>query len=29
MVYDSHWNQLGHEIVAKTVIESLQDLIFP
>jgi hypothetical protein len=25
MVYDSHWNQLGHEIVAETVIESLQE----
>ncbi|MBN1535552.1 MAG: hypothetical protein JW908_02385 [Anaerolineales bacterium] len=23
MVYDSHWNQLGHQIVAETVYESL------
>jgi hypothetical protein len=29
MVYDSHWNQLGHEIVAETVIESLQQATCP
>ena len=23
MVYDSHWNQRGHEIVADTVVDSL------
>jgi hypothetical protein len=29
MVYDSHWNQLGHQIVAETVIESLQKATCP
>ena len=29
MVYDSHWNQLGHQIVAKTVVESLKKATCP
>jgi hypothetical protein len=29
MVYDSHWNQLGHEIVAEAVIKTLQNAPCP
>jgi len=29
MVYDSHWNQLGHQIIAETIIESLQKATCP
>lgn len=29
MVYDSHWNQLGHDLVAETVIEALSKASCP
>ena len=29
MVYDSHWNQLGHDMVADTVVESLSKASCP
>ena len=29
MVYDSHWNQLGHQIVAETIFESLEKAACP
>ena len=29
MVYDSHWNQLGHQIVAEVIAESLQHAACP
>jgi hypothetical protein len=29
MVYDSHWNQLGHRIVAETVVQSLTEATCP
>ncbi len=29
MVYDSHWNQLGHQIVAETIFESLKKAACP
>jgi hypothetical protein len=29
LVYDSHWNQLGHQIVAGVVAEALQEAACP